>query len=157
MNKIYKIFIFSLLISGCGLLNPNGGTFTNRPFVELGYYIWWKSDNMEDESLKQNYINRIKEYLKSHPGTSEEVSENMFKGFIYFGMTEEQVLAMAKPIKVIENKKFNKKIFKYSEKNKIKGVTRRFFFGDSLGGSSITALIYLENGTVINLTTVVGM
>jgi hypothetical protein len=152
-KQIISILLF-LACSGCTLQSLYGPQ-PNQRFVELDWFIWWAGENSENLQLKEAYISRIKEYLRNHPATSQEISEHMLNGDVYIGMTEEQVLAMAKPIQIIKQKN-NTKILKYSERNKLWHATERFLTGDSKGGSSITVLVYLEAGIVKNLTHIYG-
>ncbi|MEK6727950.1 MAG: hypothetical protein AABY28_04695 [Candidatus Omnitrophota bacterium] len=141
MNKKQLIFAWVLavvfIMSGCM------ATSTKYPHIgeaSLAWYAYWSKNNLEDNTIKEEYQKKIDQYLLLHPQTSKEVAEKMRNCRVMLDMSEEQVLTMAKPNRILKGWRKNKKVFRYSDVGKF-GWTK--FIGEG-----VKIRITLINGIV---------
>ncbi len=114
------------IMSGCitsSIKSPHIGE------ASLAWYAYGSKNNFEDNGLKEEYQKKIDHYLLLHPQTSEEIADKMRNCRVILGMTEEQILAMVKPNRILKGWKKTKKVFKYSDVGKF-GWTK--FIGEGV-------------------------
>ena len=111
--------------------------------ASLAWYAYGSKNNFQDNTVKEAYQKKIDQYLLLHPQTSKEIADKMRNCRVMLGMTEEQILLMAKPNRILRGWKRSKKVFKYSDVGKF-GWSR--FIGEG-----IKIRITLINGVVTNI------
>ena len=153
MNKKQSIVVgivaLLFIISGCitsSFKSPHIGE------ASLAWYAYGSKNNFEDKAVKEAYQKKIEEYLLLHPQTSKEIADKMKNCRVILGMTEEQILVMVRPNRILKGWKKNKKVFKYSDVGKF-GWTK--FIGEG-----VKIRITLINGVVTDISeidTVLGV
>ncbi len=127
------------IISGCMISttkNPHIGETT------LTWYAYASANTSEDNAVKEEYRKKIDQYLLHNPQTNKEIAEKMKNCRVILGMTEEQVLTMAKPNRISKAGR-NKKIFKYSDVGK--------FGWTGFIGEGVRINIIFTNGVVTDI------
>lgn len=122
---------------------------TKSPHIGEASLAWYASgskNDFEDNTVKEAYQKKIDQYLLLHPQTNKEIADKMRNCRVMLGMTEEQVLVMAKPNRILRGWKKSKKVFKYSDVGKF-GWTK--FIGEG-----IKIRITLINGIVKDISEV---
>jgi len=97
--------------------------------ASLAWYAYGTPDKSKDNAVKEEYQKKIDQYLLLHPETSKEIADKMRDCRVISGMTDEQVLTMAKPNRILKGWRRNKKVFKYSDVGKF-GWTK--FIGEGI-------------------------
>jgi len=143
MNKRQLTFLWvaALLfaISGCITYSVRSPHITE---TTLTWFAYGSGKSFEDNAVKEEYRKKIEEYLKLHPQTSKVIADKMKNCRVILGMTEEEVLTMAKPNRIIKTGK-NRKVFRYSDVGKF-GWSR--FIGEG-----IKTQVRLTNGVVTDI------
>ncbi len=144
MNKkqltVVCVLTSVFIISGCITSS------TKSPHIKeasLTWYAYGTPDKSKENAIKEEYQKKIGQYLQLHPETSKEIEEKMKNCRVTLGMTEEQVLTMAKPNRILRGWFGNKKVFKYSDVGKF-GWTK--FIGEG-----IKIRITLRKGVVTDI------
>jgi len=138
----YWVWVATLvfIISGC---ITSSTKYPHIGEASLAWYAYGSKNNFEDNTVKEAYQKKIGQYLLLHPQTSKEIADKMRNCRVMLGMTEEQILVMAKPNRILKGWKKNKKVFKYSDVGKF-GWTK--FIGEG-----IKIRITLINGVVTDI------
>ncbi len=130
MNKKRLIAVWAatlvFIMSGCitnSIKSPHIGE------ASLVWYAYGSKNNFEDNTVKEAYQKKIGQYLLLHPQTSKEIADKMRNCRVILGMTEEQILVMVKPNRILKGWSKNKKVFKYSDVGKF-GWTK--FIGEGI-------------------------
>jgi hypothetical protein len=134
------VIAVAMFLSGCLTTSTK-----NMHAVEasLSWYAPGSGRNFEDNAFQEEYQKKINQYLRLHPQTSPEIAGKMKSCRVILGMSEEQVLLMAKPNRILKSWFSNKKLFKYSDVGKF-GWTK--FIGEG-----IKVRITLIKGIVTNI------
>ncbi len=134
------VIAVALILSGCLTTS-----IKNMHVAEtsLSWYAFGSGSNFEDNALKEEYQKRIGQYLQLHPQTSPEIAGKMKSCRVILGMSEEQILLMAKPNRILKGWRKNKKVFKYSDVGK--------FGWAKFIGEGIKVRITLINGIVTDI------
>jgi len=147
MNK--KQLIAAWVLASVFIMSGCITTSTKYPHIgeaSLAWYAYGSKNNLEDNTIKEAYQKKIGQYLLLHPQTSQEIADRMRNCRVMLGMTEEQVLVMVKPNRILKGWKKNKKVFKYSDVGKF-GWTK--FIGEG-----VKIRITLINGIVKDISEV---
>ena len=147
MNK--KQLIVAWLLAPVFIMSGCMATSTKYPHIgeaSLAWYAYGSKNNLEDNTIKEAYQKKIGQYLQLHPQTSKEIADKMRNCRVILGMTEEQILAMVKPNRILKGWKKNKKVFKYSDVGKF-GWTK--FIGEG-----VKIRVTLINGIVKDISEV---
>jgi hypothetical protein len=134
------ILAIVFIISGCVTYSTQ---YPHISEASLSWFAYASKNNFEDAVLKQEYQKKIAQYLLLNPQTNKEIADKMRNCKAMLGMTEEQVLLMAKPNQILKGWSKNKEVFKYSDVGK--------FGWSKLAGEGIRVSVTLRNGVVTDI------
>lgn len=134
--------VLLFIISGCVTFSYKNPHITE---TTLTWFAFGKGSDFEDKALKEEYRKKIDKYVLAHPHVNKEHSEKMKDCRVILGMSEEEVLVMAKPNR-ISKKGRNKKIFQYSDVGK--------FGWSSFIGEGVRTKVTFTNGIVTDISEV---
>jgi hypothetical protein len=146
--KIVCVLALGFIISGCTTSSTN---YPHIPETTLSWFAHGSKNKFEDTAVKEEYKKKIDKYLELNPQTNKDIADKMRNCRVALGMTEEQVLTMAKPNQILEGWNKNKKVFKYSDVSKF-GWSR--FIGEG-----IKVRVTFINGVVTDISeldTIIG-
>lgn len=113
--RVAGVIAVALILSGCLTTSIKSMHIAE---ASLSWYAFGNGRNFEDNALKEEYQKKIDQYLRLHPQTSPEIAGKMKSCWVILGMSEEQVLLMAKPNRILKGWRRYKKVFKYSDVGK---------------------------------------
>jgi hypothetical protein len=146
--KLAWVLALVFIMSGCITYSTQ---YPHISETSLSWFAYGSKNNFEDNALKQEYQKKIDQYLLITSQTDKKIAEKMKNCKVMLGMTEEQVLLMAKPNQILKGWSRNKKVFKYSDVGK--------YGWSKLAGEGIRVTITLRNGVVTDISeldTIIG-
>lgn len=146
--KVSWILILAFIMSGCITYSIQ---YPHISEASLSWFAYGSKNSFEDEALKREYQKRIDQYLLLNPQKNQKIAEKMKDCRVTLGMTEEQVLLMAKPAQILKAWITGKKVFRYSDVGK--------YGWSKLSGEGIRVRVTFKNGVVTDigeLDTIIG-